>query len=448
MLAAGKLNRSSIARLLSVVLFVFAVEGCRTNHDTGIAAGASGTPDPCALALAPVQGGDAITRDISLLQARVKKRDPAGRALAQLGWKFIEKARISYDPGCYTLAEQCAACIEKRNQSRGDSLLLRGHALHSLHRFREAEEIARNLVSTRGLAVDYGLLGDVLFDQGRLDPAIDAYQKMIDLKPCLESYSRGAQIRWLKGDLEGALELMMMAARAGGPQQAEPTAWAYSRVALYELQIGNRALALDACEAALDIQPDYAQALLVRGRVRLANQETNEAVESFTRAAQLNPLPEYQWALAEALRASSRETEATSVELRIKARGAQTDPRTYALYLATRGENVEEAINLAQREILTRKDVFTLDALAWSLVSVGRISEARSWSRQALEEGTKDARLFYHAGVIAARAGQPAEARRWLRRSASIAQMLLPSEKEGLASELAALKQTPNDEDS
>ena len=49
--------------------------------------------------------------------------------------------------------------------------LLRGHVLHQLHRFQEAEQIARRLTAKRQFVLDYGLLGDVLMEQGRLTEA-------------------------------------------------------------------------------------------------------------------------------------------------------------------------------------------------------------------------------------------------------------------------------------
>ena len=55
-------------------------------------------------------------------------------------------------------------------------------------------------------------------------------------------------------------------------------------------------------DASLRTVPDYAAALLARGRIQLAQKKPVEAVETLTRAARLNPLPEYQWALADALR--------------------------------------------------------------------------------------------------------------------------------------------------
>ena len=74
--------------------------------------------------------------------------------------------------------------------------------------FSEAEQIARRLTVKRQFVLDYGLLGDVLMEQGRLTEAAEAYQKMIDLKPFYQSYTRASHLRWLKGDLDGAIELI------------------------------------------------------------------------------------------------------------------------------------------------------------------------------------------------------------------------------------------------
>jgi len=66
------------------------------------------------------------------------------------------------------------------------------------------------------------------------------------------------------------------------------------------------------------------------------------------------------------------------VEKQILERGALDDPRTLALYLATRKEQVETAVKLANDELANRADVFTLDALAWALSASGRVEEAYS----------------------------------------------------------------------
>ena len=114
------------------------------------------------------------------------------------------------------------------------------------------------------------------------------------------------------------------------------------------------------------------------------------------------------------LRAAGRADEAAKVEADLKQFGAQSDPRTFALFLATRGEQAESAVQLAQRELQDRADIFTHDALAWALAAAGRDDQAWPHMEKALAEDAVDARLFTHAGVLAARLGRTAEAESWL----------------------------------
>jgi len=172
--------------------------------------------------------------------------------------------------------------------------------------------------------------------------------------------------------------------------------------------------------------------LLLRGRLLLANGSNAEAAVATRRAAELNPLPEYQWTLAEALRASGRADQAVAVETRLRQSGAVADPRTYSLYLATRGESVETALRLAQTELEVRGDVFTHDALAWALAASSKLAEARLEIDRALSEGTRDGRLLFHAALIAHKTGKQEDAQRWAEQAMDLKQMLLPSEREQL----------------
>src|SRR5688572_16157138 len=343
-------------RSLTVFLAILVLgTGCNRGP---VRSSAEDMPDACALALAPHKGKGKIDQEIIRLQGEATKaRDPR-RALDRLGWLFVAKARVSYDPGFYKLAEQCAACLESKEDSSAEALLLRGHVLHNLHRFKEAEKLARKLVATRGLAFDHGLLGDLLMEQGRLKEAKESYQKMIDLKPCLQSYSRVAHMRWLKGDLPGALEMMRMATMAGSSRDSEAVAWAYSRLALYELQAGDLKKAAQSCQAALAYQSDYAAALLVQGRIFLAQNKVHEAVESLRSAARVNPLPEYQWALSDSLRRAGDIEGARSVEKELADHGGISDPRKIGLYLASRGEGTPHALRLGEKGPNARTDIF------------------------------------------------------------------------------------------
>ena len=385
-------------------------------------------PAACRFVLASFSGDEEIARQ----QALIRRGSTSG--LERLGWTFVNKARLTFDASYYNLAEQCAACMEASGAKGPDALLLRAHALQSLHRFSEAEAVARELVSTRERPFDYGVLGDVLIDRGKVREGAAAYQKMIDLRPDLQSYARAAHVRWLTGDLNGAIELMRLAISGASPNNAEAAAWAYTRLSLYQLQQGTTKQALESCSAALSLKNDYAPALLARGRVLLALHRPADAVVELKRAAELNPLPEYQWALADAFALIGDRERAKEVESQIIERGATEDPRAFSLYLATRGEDLEQAVRLAQQELSNRGDVFTHDALAWALALAGRTAEAQLHAKQALSEGTIDARLFLHAGIIAALNNDSVQAKRWLQKASLIQHMLLPSEQKLLAS--------------
>lgn len=359
--------------------------------------------------------------------------------LERLGWAFVNKARVENDPGFYMLAEKCAAAIETRTPRSADGALLRGHVYEALHRFGEAEKIARDLVAQRQFAFDYALLGDSLMEQGRLSEAVEAYQEMVDLKPCLQTYSRISHMRWLKGDLAGALEIARVAAASGSSREPEPTAWAFTRFGMYSLQKGDLAAASRASDLALEMIPDFAPSLLLRGRIFSAQAAPVAALNAFEIAAEKNPLPEYLWALADALRVVGRDPEADKVEAKIRATGRSNDPRTFALFLATRRTDAATALELAQAELGNRQDVFTRDALAWAQLAAGDLEGARSNIALALAEGTQDARLFYHAAAIAVASHDGTAALAFLKKAEAIRQMLLPSERAGLDREVAAL---------
>ncbi|MEP7271226.1 MAG: hypothetical protein ABI882_06955 [Acidobacteriota bacterium] len=425
--------RTARPLLCSVLVFLclFALSGCNAADASSAVPAAQATP--CSLAFAAHSGDDRLDHEISGLQAEARKATDSRRALERLGWSFVEKARVSNDPGFYRLAEQCALCIQSTHPDSGEALLLRGHALGSMHRFKEAEPLARRLVATRKLPFDYGLLGDLLMEQGRLEEATSTYQSMMNLKPGPQAYSRAAHMRWLKGDLEGAIQMMRLAATASAYGDTEAGAWALSRLAVYEFQAGNIRAANQACNEALGLQPNYAPALLIRGRLDLAAGKPEAAVLSLVLAAKLNPLPEYQWTLAEALRQGGKEAEARAVEATLLESGAANDSRTFAVYLATKGIQPARALSLAEAELKTRADVFTFDTLAWAQAAAGQTEAAYTTIQKALAEGTVEARLLYHAAFIAKSAGRPAESRRYRRQAQTIQQMLLPSEREQLS---------------
>jgi Flp pilus assembly protein TadD len=259
----------------------------------------------------------------------------------------------------------------------------------------------------------------------------------------VDAYSRAANLRWLTGDLPGAIVAMEAAVRAGSPLDATNTAWTLSRLSAYYLQAGRSDDALQVAESAERMAPDYPPALLAEGRAYSALGDPRRAVVPLAKAERLNPLPEYQWWLADALRADGDTTGADRMEAELRARGEAADPRTYSLFLATRHENTPDALRLATAELTNREDVFTQDALAWARESGGDHVGAAAAMQNALSAQTQDARIFLHAGEIALSSGQQASAWTYFGEAQKYSGSLTPSEKALLASRLRQHAEAP-----
>jgi hypothetical protein len=75
---------------------------------------------------------------------------------------------------------------------------------------------------------------------------------------------------------------------------------------------------------------------------------------------------------------------------------------------------VADALRMATAELQVRRDGYGYDAAAWVLLAAGRVGDARADSDRALAAGAPDARVAYHAGMIAKAQGDVARARRLL----------------------------------
>lgn len=395
-------------------------------------------PTARAMVLAPQPGEQPVDLRIRAQQDRVRRSKVPVSELERLGFMFIGRARELSDAGGYTLALSASDAMQELESGSRASLLLRGMALHGLHRFSDAEAVARTLVSTRGLPMDLGLLGDVLADRGALDEAIGAYQQMVDLRPDQHAYARAAHARYLKGDVRGAADAMTLATRAASPRNRESFAWAFAKLASYRLQLGELSAARDATRRAREVFPESLPALKSEAQIFLFEGELDAALTCLREATARSPHPELLWMEGDALEALGRGAEEAAVRARLRESGAQEDPRAYALYLASRGESLAEASALVEAELSERRDVYSYEALGWVQSARGDHGAALQSARRALSEGTEDPRLFYHAGMIAARAQHPEEARRWLAKASALSGMLLPSQRARLVARQAA----------
>lgn len=362
------------------------------------------------IVLAPQAGDAPEDRAVAEAQARAARDGAGAREWTRLGWAYVAKARRAQDAGAYKLAEKTCDVIDAQFGADEGSQLLRGHALQNLHRFAEAEKLARGLVADAATPAALALLADALMEQGKLAAAIEVLERLAQTKPGPDTEARIAHVRWLRGDLPGAIAAMESALRMTSARAAEPRAWMLTRLSGYALQAADVRRALVLADAALQEAQNYPPAQLARGRALVALGQTREAIAAFRGVVEATRSPEAQWWLADALRAAGEMAEAQRVEAALKRYGEAEDPRTLALFLATRGEAPALALRLAREELAQRADVFSHDALAWALRASGDTAGAVEAMRAARKEGACDARLALHAALIASASGDGADA--------------------------------------
>ncbi len=365
------------------------------------------------LALQPPNGSAPVDDVIANLERAAEKNPDKNALWVLLGRAWIRKARETTDPGFYLNAKEAADAALDIDPGDATALDLEGLVLLNEHRFKEARALAQSNVDAHPQdPAAFGTLSDALLELGRVDDAARSAQAMMDLKPNLPSYSRASYLRWLNGDVEGAKHIVRLAIDSGGGREPEPRAWVMTQAALIFLHQGDYVGAEAGFDKTLMQVTDYPPALVGKARVALARGDGSTAAGLLERAQEASPLVETEWLLGDAHAMAGDAALAREAYARVERAGRQVDPRTLALFWATRDEHAAEALALAQAEMSVRGDLYTEDTFAWALYRNGRIPEARSAIDRALARRTPDARLLYHAGAIRIAGGDAEPGRR------------------------------------
>jgi tetratricopeptide (TPR) repeat protein len=326
----------------------------------------------------------------------------------------MNQARVTGDAAFYARAEAACDRALRLAPDHYDALRLRAWIYGGEHRFAEAAAAARRAHALRPSdPFNFGTLGDALVELGDYDGAGAAFQSMIDLRPDSASYARGAYLRELEGDVDGALALMTLAAHAADPSQR---AWYRSQLGDLEFSRGNAEGAAREQAAALAEAPRAHAALAGLARAEAALGNPKRAVSLYRQSLEVFPSPMVAAELGELLEVLGRKDEAAQQFALIEATrrlqaGSGLFDRQIAVIHADRGVDPDDAWRIAERSLESRRDIYGYDAVAWCALASGRLARARETIGYALKLGTKDARLLYHAGMIAAAAGDRAEGR-------------------------------------
>lgn len=381
-------------------------------------------PGPRAAPVAPVELASQTAVD--QLQARLQRNPDDANAYAQLGLALLQQVRLTNDLSLYGRAGKAFDEALARDPQQIDALIGRGILAAALHDFRGALVWAGQAWAINPFRAEtLGVMVDGQVELGRYDEAVQTLQKMVDLRPDLNSYSRVSYVRELYGDVDGALAAMQAAVRTA-PPGSEGWLWTLTHVGHLYMNRGDLTQAAAVYSQVLAARADYPYALGGMARVYAAQGNTVQAIALYEQIIDRLPLPEFVIALGELYEATGqlelarRQYELVDVIQQLNAAAGMNVDLEMALFSASHGTDPVAAVDQARAAYAQRPTIYAADALAWALYHDGDYEEAWRYSREALRLGTQDALLHFHAGMIAQKRGDTIGAHDYLQTALQI----------------------------
>jgi tetratricopeptide (TPR) repeat protein len=372
------------------------------------AAVAPAAPSPDAAALRD--------REIAFWAGRAGE-DPLGAEdRVMLAAMLVQRARETGSYGDYLRADTVARqSLRIRPQRNEKAMALLASTLMAEHRFGDAYDVARRLDAAEpGMPAYRALRGEIALELGRYDEARALFEEVLAAGGAVDEGVAARVARWeeLTGHSERARARLAAAAQAATARAsvpAEQRAWFRLRLADHDLRHGRLASADSLLRAALADAPDDYRVLgtlarleWMRGRWRTSAEWGERAVTVTLDPQTLALLSDDYAALGDSARAHEWAGAMRAAVL------AQTGPlhRGWSLFLLDHGRDARGVLARSRRELKERRDVYGWDVEAWALHALGRDVEAWAAASRALAQGTEDAIIEYHAGVIAQALGR------------------------------------------
>lgn len=407
-------------RLIHVVCGVGIAVGLPAVYACGRDAGAATSNTKVA---APVADAAEIRdKDIDFYIARAK-RDPTGAMdLSRLAGLYLERARETGDPHDAINAEAAARrSLHNRRGHNDRSAQILSSALLSQHRFAEALTVAKDLSASDTSIVPYrAAVGEIEMELGQYDAARSTFDA---LRPNARDAAVAPRLaRWdeIEGRVDEAKQLMRIArvdATKAPNTSPEHAAWFWLRSGDLEFRAGAPDAAESSYRRGLAIHPGDYRVLAAMAHLASARQNWKAAIAYGEQAIAANLDPATLGTVSDAYGAMG-DTAKAAEYARVLDVAVLKQPgayhRAWSLFLLDHERHVAMVHGKILEELKTRRDIYGYDLLAWSLYKQGRYGEALPAMKLALGQGTMDAQLFYHAGMIDRALARNADAKMYL----------------------------------
>jgi tetratricopeptide (TPR) repeat protein len=383
------------------------------NGNTPISDGANNLTDvrPPGEVIA-VQGLDTSDTDrkIAFWQARISANARDDISWTYLGDLFEIKGRQTGDIANYISARDAYDTALDIAPASASAAIGAARIAATLHDFLGAQGLATQILESDPTATGaLAILFDSSLELGQLDVAQHALDLLTARTQSPAVLGREARLAFARGDTATALDLSEQAAIDSRNAADPASALAFYEFvhAEYELFAGDLDGAQASYEAALAVMPGYPLAIYGEGRVAYARGDIAHAIALVETATAALPRPDMVAFLGDLYALAGRPADAAAQYDTVEfihglaaQDGATVYDREYVGFLADHDRESATAVDLATAELVTRKDAYGYDALAWAQHAAGDHAEALANARLALAGGTQDARLLIHAGLI------------------------------------------------
>lgn len=353
---------------------------------------------------------------------QVRRLPDSAQAWVSLGDVIAQGQRETADPSCYGHAATAYQRALQLQASHTGAMAGMAWVHGGRHEFDLSKLWAgKALALEPGNATSHGIIGDAAVELGDYDEAFVHYQKMMDLRPDLSSWSRGAHLLWLTGKQSRAVLLMEQAIQSGGPY-AENTAWCRARLAMMLFHDGALLPAAQALAPAIDAGSANLHLRLAAGRIAAAGGDFETAVMHYQKVLESGRNLEALIALGDifAVRGDTFSAEKYYAEVEALHRSHREtgihDHMEMARFYADHDRHLPEALKLIQEHGQSGNPM-EMDTMAWVYFKNGDQNKAIECIKSALKKARPDAELHYHAGRIAAAAGDRVSAENHLQQA-------------------------------
>lgn len=284
---------------------------------------------------------------------------------------------------------------------------------------------------------------------GNLEEAQKRIVKAVEIAPVAAVLVRQAHLAELLGKADEGIRLAQLARDKAAEMGESPQqlAWYELRLGVMRYRNGQFELAATNFEQSAELDSQQTQPLVYLSRIEAAQKRYDKAIELAEKAMKINAEPPTVALLGD-LQTLTGELDKANANYAVAEQAMEDEAdllefahlRERALFYLNHDRKLETALELAEKDLVTRQDIYSYDTLAWALLKNDRIPEAWEAIEKAMASGTQDAEIFYHAGVIKQELGDEPTAISYLEQSMNVSPFFCPRQSNELTKRLAKMK--------